>query len=192
MTSRHSGGPRSQFAARALLPSALLICFPAAADHFRREIANAHAVFRGNFHDGLESELIKVERASLRPFVIGLVDSDDDRSALRADRLRDLEIGGDQPLPAVDDKHKQRCIFQCSPPVLQHLLLKRILAAPEHAGGVGQEKRHISPVRRLLDDVARRPGGRVDDGAAGAGNAVKKCRFPDIRATDQNDGRKLF
>ena len=149
-------------------------------------------VLRRNLHDRLEPELIKVERAGLRAFVISLVDGDDHRPSLRADSFRDLEIGGDQPLAAVDDKHKQRRMFQRSPPVLQHLLLKRIFAAPEHAGSVGQEKRHISPVRRLLDDVARRPGRRVDDGAAGAGNAVKKCRFPDIRATDQNDGRKLF
>ena len=36
------------------------------------------------------------------------------------------------------------------------------------------------------------PAVGFDDGAAGAGYAVEKCRFPDIRATDQNDGGELF
>ena len=86
-------------------------------------------VLRGNLHDRLEPELVEIERAGLRALVVGLVDRDDDRPSLRADRLRDLEIGGHQPLAAIDDKHEQRRIFERSPPVLEHLLLKRILAA---------------------------------------------------------------
>ena len=149
-------------------------------------------VLGGDLHDRLEPELVEIERARLRALVVGLVDGDDHRPALRADRLGDFEIGRHQPLAAVDDEHEDRRIFERAPAVLEHLLLKRIFALAEHAGRVGQQERNVAPVGGLLDDIAGRAGRRVDDGAAGAGNAVEKCRFPDIRAADEDDGGELF
>jgi len=74
----------------------------------------------------------------------------------------------------------------------EHLLLQRVLALPEHPGGIGQEKRHVPPIGRVLNDIAGRPRSRVHDRAACAGYAVEKCRFPDIRAPDEDDGGELF
>ena len=76
--------------------------------------------------------------------------------------------------------------------MLEHLLLKRILTLAEHTGCVGQQERDVAPVGGLLDDIAGRTGRRVHNGPARACYAVEKCRFPDIRATDQNDGGELF
>ncbi len=161
-------------------------------DHFVEEIADALPVLRGNLHDRLEPELVEIERARLRALVVGLVDRDDDRPPFRADGLGDFEVGRHQPLASIDDEHEDGGIFERAPPVLEHLLLERILALAEHAGRVGQQKRHVAPVGGLLDDIAGRSGRRVHDGPAGAGDAVEKCRFPDIRATDEDDGGELF
>ena len=149
-------------------------------------------VFRGNFHDRLEPELVEIERARLRALVVGLVDRDDDRTPFRANGLRDFEVGRHQPLASIDDEHKDGGIFERPPPMLEHLLLKRIFALAEHAGGIGQQERHVAPVGRLLDDIAGRAGRRVHDGPARACYAVEKCRFPDIRAADQDDGGELL
>ena len=106
--------------------------------------------------------------------------------------LGDFEVGRHQPLASIDDEHEDGRIFERAPAVLEHLLLQRILALAEHAGRVGQQERHVPPVGRLLDDIAGRPGRRVDDGPARAGYAVEKCRFPDIRAADEDDCGELF
>ena len=149
-------------------------------------------MFGGDLHDRLEPELVEVERARLRALVVRLVDRDDDRPSFRPHGFGDFEVGRHQPFAAVDDEHEEGGVFERAPPVLQHLLLQRILALAEHAGRVGQQKRDVAPVGRLLDDIAGRAGRRVDDGPPGAGNAVEKCRFPDIRATDQDDGGELL
>ena len=117
-------------------------------DDFVEEIADALPVLRGDLHHRLEPQLVEIERARFRALVVGLVDRDDDRAALCANRLRDFEIGRHQPLAAVDDEHEQRRIFERAPAMLEHLLLKRILALAEHAGRVGQQKRHVAPVGR--------------------------------------------
>ncbi len=161
-------------------------------DHFVEEIADTQPMLRGNFHHRLESELVEIEGARFRAFVVGFVDRDDDRTALCPNRLGDFEIGRHQPLPAIDDEHEERRIFERAPAVLQHLLLKRILALAEHAGRVGQQKRNVLPVGGVLDDIAGRPGRRIHDCPPGAGYTVKKCRFPDIRAPDEDDCGELF
>ena len=94
--------------------------------------------------------------------------------------------------PAVLPRPGRTICTRRFPTVIVHDFLERIFAAAEHAGRVGQQKWHGAPVRGLLDDIARRARRRIHDRAASARNTVKKCRFPDIRATDQNDCGELF
>ena len=76
--------------------------------------------------------------------------------------------------------------------MLENQFLKGVFALPEHSGRVGQQKRHSTPMRGLLNDIAGGAGRRVDDRAPCAGNAVEKCRFSDIGAADENNRGELF
>ena len=142
-------------------------------DHLVEEVADPLPVLRGNLHDGVEPELVEIERPRLCALVVGLVDRNDDRTPFRAHSFRDFEVRWHQPFASIDDKHKDGRVFERAPAMLEHLFLKRILTLAEHAGRICQQERHIAPVGRLLDHVARRTGSRVDDGPAGAGYAVE-------------------
>ena len=72
--------------------------------------------------------------------------------------------------------------------MLEHEFLERVFALPEHAGCVGQRKRDVPPVGRLLDLVPGGPGRFIHDGAPAPDNPVEQGRFPDIRAAHKDDG----
>ena len=158
-------------------------------DDFIEQVAHAQSVLGRDFHDGLESQLIEIERTRARASIVRLVDRDDDGPAGRAHRVRNFVIGRHQPFTPIDDEHEHVGVRDGFASVVVDDLLQRVFALPEHPGRIGEQERNGAPVRGLLDHVAGRAGRRGDDRAALARNTVKKCRFPDIRSTDQERRR---
>ena len=65
-----------------------------------------------NLHHRLEPELVEIERARLRAFVVSLVDGDDHRPALHANGLCDLVVSRHQPFAPIDDEHEHGGVLE--------------------------------------------------------------------------------
>ena len=153
---------------------------------FVQQIARPLAVFRGNLHDRLESQLVELHRAAARTAVVHLVHRQDDGRLHTAEAGGNFLVAWDETFPAVDDEDDNLSRRDSPFPVFVHQPMQRILACAEHSARVDEREAHVLPFRRLSIHVARRSGNGRDDRAARSGDAVEECGFPDVRAADEN------
>ena len=157
------------------------------------QLANALAVLGGDLEHRLEPELVELDDAGLRARLssVLLTASSAGLSAARTARAISRSPGT-SAFAAIHNEHKEIGVRNRATPAFEHERVQRILAGAEHPAGIDQLEMRALPLRRLRDDIARRPGIAVTIARRVPVRRLKSVDFPTFgRPTRTTDGRFL-
>jgi hypothetical protein len=135
---------------------------------------------------------MKVHDASARAAIVRLVHRKEHGLVGRTNDARDFLVARYEAFAAINNKHKEIGVPDGAPPPLEHEFVQRVLAGTEHTARVGEFEARALPFRFVGNDVTSCPGDRRDNRPPRARQPIEKRRFPNIRTSDQYDGRQTL
>jgi DNA-binding protein HU-beta len=151
------------------------------------QFAHAASVLGADLHDGIEAQPVEFEGPGDRPLVVGLVDGQHDRLAGAAHRLGNLLVARHEPFPAVHHEDHEVGRGQGALTGFDDQLVQWVLAAAEHAPGVGKQEAAIGHWHRVTHGIPSGAGHGRHNRPPGSRHPVEQRGLADIGPADEYD-----